>query len=85
MALRQALVAVKESHEGPWQCSRGSEIGIKISGLGVGEVVIMEGMDSPIIFHQNGTFPFPKVERFRFLKQASLFEPGETFVQVVLK
>lgn len=87
MTLRQALVAVKDSHEGPWQCSRGAEIGIRISGLGLGELVIMESDEgSPTIFAQNGTFPFPKAKRFRFLKQASLFEePGETFVQVELR
>ena len=86
MAMRQALVAARDSHEGPWQRTQGHETGIKITGLGMGEVVTLE-MDSgpPITFIQDGTYPFPKSKRFRFIKQASLFDQGETFVQVILK
>ena len=87
MALRQALVAVKDSHEGPWQCSRGHEIGIQISGLGQGETVVLEyDGGSPVTFTKAGRYPFPKdTKRFRFIKQASLLDAEETYVQVVIR
>lgn len=87
MSTRLALAAVKDSHEGPWQRARGHEAGIQIKGLGMGEVVTLEyDGGSPITFFQDGNYPFPKpTKRFRFIKQASLFDNKETFVQVVLK
>lgn len=85
-SLRSALVAVQGDHTGPWQCSRGHEVGVRVSGLGVGESVMLEhDSGSPVTYDKDGTYPFPSsATRFRFLKQSGLW-PSETFVQVVLK
>lgn len=85
--LRQALVAVQDPYEGPWQCSRGHEIGIQIAGLGEGETVVLEhDAGSPLTFAKAGRYPFPKnTRRFRFVKQASLLDRQETYVQVILR
>lgn len=79
-------MACKGTHEGPWQRSRGHEVGIIVKGLGMGELIILEGVGThPVTFLQDGQYPFPKLTtRFRFIKQASLFDNQETFVQVVL-
>lgn len=77
MATRQALVAVLDQFEGPWQRARGHEKGIIIKGLGEGEVVVLEcesltssgiQLELPQTFTTNGHFPFIPCFRFRFVK-----------------
>lgn len=89
MKTRMALVAVRETYEGPWQRARGYETGVVIEGLEEGAKVLLESMLSgqfnlPIEYEQCGTFHFfPPCEKFRFVKQAN-HQPSATYVKVII-
>lgn len=83
-----ALVAVKGDFEGPWQRASGRENSILVENLGEGEVILFDysierQIQLPIAIESNGSFPFPKCDSFRFVKQQSNGK-NETFVQVII-
>lgn len=90
MNTRSALVAVTQTHEGPWQRSQGNESGIRIRGLEEGATITLRSeynrqLQLPIHFNKDGSYDFPSPStRWRVDKVAGPV-PRETFVQVVLK
>ena len=64
MRTKLAMVACKEAAKGPWIRSRGDETGVRVSGLGVGELIEMVvevGKDQKsFCFDTNGEYPLPE-------------------------
>lgn len=90
MNTRSALVAARDSHQGPWQRSQGNESGLVVTGLEEGGLVTLESehqkqLQLPQIFTQDGEYDFPSPStRWRIIKTAGP-SPDETFVRVVLR
>lgn len=79
MPKKQALVAVKDQHEGPWLIAHGYELAYHIEGLGDGEEIVMEWeeltlsghqLGMPVIHTKDGSSSVlpPKGAKYRFVK-----------------
>jgi hypothetical protein len=71
--IRLALVACKEPTEGPWIRTRGSDMGVQVTFLGEGELILMYtesngSSQEPVTLEHEGEYPLPECERIRFVK-----------------
>ena len=91
MATRQALVAVKDAFEGPWQRARGFERAIIVKNLGQGERIVMESeseskvgtqIELPFVIEFDGRYPFPRCDRFRFVKTSGGVSESSVMVEI---
>lgn len=91
MRKRLGIIAFHKG-EGPWILAKGDERGLQISGLKVGEVLLLESeikdqRNVPLALSEGNFLDFPdRITRYRFVKTVEAgVTPSSTCVEVVLK